>query len=325
MMLDDCQLICLTKKNWVARQQINGYARPCLYKLLSARAYESLVLLCQIVSLVSSPILTEDNTATLFDLIHSYHKCFCQVYGKWQVSVNYHMSLHIPDIIEHLGPPHCFWCFPYERLNGILSGFPRSNRNIEIEVFNKFLQNFTIYSSTIINNPISDENSAALGELIDPAPSNDDQPYPQTYWVLCALNYLPEDRFLCQQTLDMGDVNDWPVKLMHPSKLNLRADRVIFQAIQTLFTELYGNDVDHVSPRICKYARCHVNGETFSRNYKSTDRGSVVKVMFVGTNNELTPYFGEVQYYFTAIAVVSGKRKVHPLSYVKCTSSVSVM
>ena len=56
-------------------------------------------------------------------------------YGKWAITVNYHMSLHIPDIISDFGPPNTFWCFSYERVNGTLAGTtPNSNRNIEVEV-----------------------------------------------------------------------------------------------------------------------------------------------------------------------------------------------
>ena len=44
-------------------------------------------------------------------------------------------------------------------------------------------------------------------------------------WVLSALNTVPENRFLCRQTLDKGDVINWPLKLMHPSRKNVRVNQ----------------------------------------------------------------------------------------------------
>ncbi len=75
-------------------------------------------------------------------------------------------------------------------------------------------------------------------------------------------------------------------------------------------------DFEYLRPRITKYGRCSVNGQIFSSNFNSTDRGSIVKAMFVDNANELCPYFGIVRYYFTATAVVYNEPKLHYLSYV---------
>ena len=73
------------------------FARPCLYKLLPNRAYKSLVLLCRIVSLVSSDSFIKRMESGLLQ------------------SITIIMSLHIPEIIMDLGPPHSLhyfslWC-----------------------------------------------------------------------------------------------------------------------------------------------------------------------------------------------------------------------
>lgn len=108
----------VTANQW--KTYIVTYARPCMYKLLPERHYKSLVLLTQIVSNIISPIFTEDMVTLLYRLLQDHHHLFCQVYGKWAVTVNFHMCLHLPEIISDLGPPHSFWCFAYERVNGIL-------------------------------------------------------------------------------------------------------------------------------------------------------------------------------------------------------------
>ena len=56
------------------------------------------------------------------------------------------MAMHIPDMIKDFRPPHLFWYFSFERMNGVLSGFPNSNHHIEQQLFTKFLKDVDIRS-----------------------------------------------------------------------------------------------------------------------------------------------------------------------------------
>ena len=67
---------------------------------------------------------------------------------------------------------------------------------------------------------------------------------------------------------------------MHPRKLNVLMDRDFLIVLKDSLEALYGDRVQYVSPRINKYARCSVNGQVFSSNFNSTDRGSIVKAFF---------------------------------------------
>ena len=130
----------VTAAQW--KTYISTCARPCLYDLIPDRAYRCLVLLSEIVILVSSPVIRVDDITKLRCLLEDHHKLFNRLYGKWSSSVNYHMALHIPEMICDFGPPNAFWCFAYERLNGVLAGTPNSNRNVEVEVANRFFRFF---------------------------------------------------------------------------------------------------------------------------------------------------------------------------------------
>ena len=101
------------------------YAKPCLWDLLPPESYESICLLCEIVKITVQPALANSDISRLHLLLKSHYSYFERVYGKFEVSVNYHMALHFPDIIKDFGPPHSFcWCFSFERMNGVLSGLP---------------------------------------------------------------------------------------------------------------------------------------------------------------------------------------------------------
>ena len=110
----------------------------------------------------------------------------------------------------------------------------------------------------------------------------------------------PELRFQMQQDVDRGDVDSlqWPIKLLHPSKLNVRMESTFLSQLQDFLQSLHGPVLKFVSPRINKFARCQVNGQIFSSDYNYTDRGSTVKALFVLTgDNSLCPFFGIVRFF----------------------------
>ena len=64
---------------------------------------------------ITKPVMSEEDIETLYRLIHEHHKRFAAAYGKWDISINYRMALHI---ISDYGPPHGYWCYAYEWMNG---------------------------------------------------------------------------------------------------------------------------------------------------------------------------------------------------------------
>lgn len=305
----------ITAAQW--KLYIIVYARPCLLKLLPPRAYKCIVLLSEIVTLLCSPVFTLDNITTLYRLLHEHHQLFCQFYGKWVVTVNYHMSLHLPDMICDLGPPHSFWCFPYERMNGILAGIPNSNRNIELEVANRFIKDISLYSSDVPNNIIVPSILKQFTSSCEQADYSTQPPYPYTSWVLsCLSDESSQSKFMNQTAVDKGDVERWPIEVQHPLKKNIKINQQFLLEVRKFFLGLYGEELDYVPPRIDKYGRCFVNGQKFSSDFNSTDRGIVVKSMFVDRYDDLKPYYGVVRFYFTMTVVIKKKPKLHHLSYV---------
>ena len=305
----------ITADQW--KTYIITYARPCLYKLLTGRPYKCLVLLSEIITLMVSPVFDDEMLLTLYRLLHEHHHLFCSIYGKWSMTVNYHMSLHLPDMVSDIGPPQSFWCFGYERLNGIFAGMPNSNRSVEMEVTSRFLRE-TAFSNTDIPSIDPSIIPSSLKEFV---PSSDDDycpPYPHTFHLLSLLS-TPEDgrsRFEVQQDLDRGLVEDWPMLFRHPRKKNVPCDPQLLTEIRSFLDDLYGSSLEYIAPRIDKFARCEVNGQSFSSTFNSTDRGTVVKVMFVDEDGELAPYFGIVRFYFNVRTVLNCESSTHQLAYV---------
>lgn len=81
-----------------------------------------------------------DNDIELGDRhLMEFCKIFEELYGKELVTPNMHLHGHLKECLLDYGPFHSFWCFSFERFNGILGSFHTNNRSIEIQLMRKFL------------------------------------------------------------------------------------------------------------------------------------------------------------------------------------------
>ena len=77
------------------------------------------------------------------EVAHSYLKQFCikfiDAYGHKHFTPNMHMHLHLRDCCNDFGSIYGFWCFAFERCNGVLGSFQTNNRCIESQIMKKFI------------------------------------------------------------------------------------------------------------------------------------------------------------------------------------------
>ena len=101
------------------------------------RCWMLFVKACQL--LCSRVIRLED-----IDAAHSYLCQFCiiskSLYGKEFCNANLHMHLHLKECLLDFGPVYSFWCFSFERYNGILGSYQTNNNMIEPQIMGKFLR-----------------------------------------------------------------------------------------------------------------------------------------------------------------------------------------
>jgi hypothetical protein len=56
-----------------------------------------------------------------FTKLVEMNKLVEQKYGQEKISLNLHLCLHICECALDYGPLSSFWCFSFERMNGIIS------------------------------------------------------------------------------------------------------------------------------------------------------------------------------------------------------------
>ena len=107
-------------------------------------------------------------------------------------------------------------------MNGILAGSPNSNRSIEVDVTNRFLNNISFTCAGHPNIDISTVPQNILEFTYVNINESELPDCPLSCLVLLRLSNSLEDRFETQMAVDRGDVHNWPMKFLHPSKLKVR-------------------------------------------------------------------------------------------------------
>ncbi len=54
-------------------------------------------------------------------------------------TINMHLHGHLTECIRDFGPVYSFWCFAFERMNGILGNYHTNNHHISVQYMKRFL------------------------------------------------------------------------------------------------------------------------------------------------------------------------------------------
>ena len=174
-------------KNWVTL-----YSIPCLKEILPVDDFECwrhFVLACRI--LCQHTITTDDVILADALLLH-FSKRVQRMYGGTAITPNMHMHCHFKDVLLDYGPVYSFWCFSYERYNGILETQPTNNKEVEVQLMQRFISDnnsFAFSQPTIfetefapvtIHTTVSRLTGSAL-QTIQPSVNHDSLELPKSY------------------------------------------------------------------------------------------------------------------------------------------------
>ena len=107
---------------------------------------DTCMLLCQ-------PIVSVSNINQAHIFLVEFCKLFQTLYGTECCTPNMHMSLHLKECMLDFGPFPAFWCFAFERYNGVLEGIRKSWISPEKQMFLKFtdMQRLKYFSDSLQN------------------------------------------------------------------------------------------------------------------------------------------------------------------------------
>lgn len=87
-----------------------------------------------------------------------------------------HLHLHLKDCLLDYGPVHSFWCYGFERYNGVLGRYHTNNQFIEVQIMQKFLREQHVRAVSIepeASELFSSLNISDSGCLLESSCNND--------------------------------------------------------------------------------------------------------------------------------------------------------
>jgi hypothetical protein len=150
-----------------------------------------------------------------------------------------HLHLHLKKCILDHGPAHSFWCFSFERYNGLLGSFHTNQKNIEIQLMRKFI------SSQMLLNAKASVHQEFLTAL---KPSDH-----QKISTMPSLNYADTD---CVKLLNISTAHlpstsftvDHTVSILSPSRHRV-FDADYVSKLELLYQQLYPDlNIISISP-----------------------------------------------------------------------------
>ena len=121
-------------KNWVV-----VYSMYALRGIISQEEYycwQSFVLAC---FLLCRRIVSRDDITKADLLLLKFCQHLQRLYGKSIITPNMHLHCHMAECVKDYGSVYGFWCFSYERYNGILGSFPTNKKKIASQLMRRFI------------------------------------------------------------------------------------------------------------------------------------------------------------------------------------------
>ena len=177
------------------------YATVVLWKHLSDNNRLILTHFVKICQILVSRILKHNIIKETHKRLVKMVKIIEQYYGQEKITPNLHLSLHLCECANDYGPLYAFWCFSFERMNGMLGTLPNSHRNIEQELMRRLLNDKKIDLITSTNE--------TRGSLFETGQFSFDE----MHQFLINTNNI-------QESVINGSER-FPGELLHPQKLNL--------------------------------------------------------------------------------------------------------
>jgi hypothetical protein len=278
-----------------------------------------------------------------------------QQYGPEKITPNMHLCLHICECALDYGPLYSFWCYGFERMNGLLGkynlipiffimiiflifnifigSFHSSNRHIEPELL-RIVQHYSILDE--LSASYGNENQhlstclpyIAFKESVGSLAAHEDFDLIQ-YFEFLSMSKNVKDK------AGIGS-EPFPGAFMKPMKkdTNLRSE------VLALLVEYYSNAYQRpfvalsnvhasskeaivVLPKVNQYSRLRIGAEVFGsisspRYIKSAN---VLSQFILDDNNTTDIYPGQVQFFFEHTIYLSEGPVTHSLAFVRWYSA----
>ena len=134
-------------ENWVM-----FFSLYALKDILPWRHYHCWHLFVKVCFLFCRRTVTDVELQQADDTLGQFWKAYKELYGPESCTINIHLHGHLSDCVRDFGPVYSFWCFAFERMNGILGSYCINNRHVSVQYFNPSYLNLKIRQLAVILN-----------------------------------------------------------------------------------------------------------------------------------------------------------------------------
>jgi hypothetical protein len=266
-----------------------------------------------------------------------------QNYGRDMITPNLHLSLHLCECAKDFGPLYAFWCFSFERMNGVLGkvitsknafffyseinyflgSLPNSHRKIEPELMRRIMNDNQINS--IINSGIVDTKGLdilgtkpSVGSISETDEFTSDE---MERYLLYSQNIKESPIVGCEA---------FPGKMLGPSLEKVLMSSEMLDIMVDYYNATYptynfrkpfgeGPEDSIVIPvKMSQFGRCRIGSETFGSKMSSRHvKSSFIVAKFITADNDVDVYPGQVQFYFIHTIDFPNGPVDHFLAYVR--------
>ncbi|GBC36556.2 uncharacterized protein LOC110040724 [Rhizophagus irregularis DAOM 181602=DAOM 197198] len=246
-------------------------------------------------------------------------------YGAEKITPNLHLCLHICHCALDYGPLYAFWCFSYERMNGLLGSYHSSNRRIEPELlktiqFNSLLDQFSSCAQ-------DHQHLSTCITLITPKETTG------SLVIHDEINGIDYREFLSmsRNVEEMAGTGSepFPGTFLNPKRIDTNLSKEVLDLLVEYYRNAYGKDFAALSdihaapsaipvlPKVNTYGRLKIGSEVFGSMYSKRHVTSAkILSQFLHDNTKDT-YPGIVQFYFEHIIHFPEGSVNHSLAFVK--------
>ena len=280
------------------------FATPITWDFLEEIDQKILAYFVRACIILTSRELQKRELNEAFTKLVEMNKLIEQKYGQEKISPNLHLCLHICECAIDYSPLSSFWCFSFERMNGILGSYNNSKRNIEPELLQIMTENFSL--KYFLSNCDSDLLYSSL-DIIKPRKSAGS---------LAALDDFTSDEYqnfirlcLIEEESAFG-TERFPGILMKPCQ-EVSLPNPILGHLVEFYNSLYNdnlfvtissltgptNDIV-ITSNIKQYGRLRIGSDIYGSVYAARhEKSSYILARFVQEDGTIDTYPSQIQFF----------------------------
>lgn len=270
---------------------ITVYSPVILKGLIPDNHLRCWLLFVRACTILSQRIVRKDDVVTADLLLLNFCRQFEQLYGSEHCTPNLHLHLHLKDCLLDHGPSHAFWCFSFERYNGLLGSFHTNRKSIEQQIMRKFVSTQRLRSEAFLANV---ELMSLLPSTLPPTCTS-----VMNVDTLTILNMSSSPLTTIQSFGSSGNATVLP-----PVREDIFNSEML-KDLELLYGQLYPSTDMYISPFFVCSGRATLCGQVVGSvmNATSCNSSSVITAYWPSRGNDLSnidyfrPSVGRVQYF----------------------------